>query len=372
MLLLATACGEDEDPNPVIPVVSAVDQTLTDAGTVRVARVDADRAGFVAIYVDAAGQRGTYLGSTSVGRGRSDDVDVELDTEVPENTRLRATLHLDTGVRGVFEFPTDPSLDPPVTDSTGAEVETAFEAVIAVQGAALEASDQTPSELSVLSIDRVETATAGFVRVVQSVDGAPTFPSIGLAPAPAGRHLDLPVSLERDTVDGETVFAFLHEDSNGNGELDWTGFDGSADPPIEGDDGEPLRASITISSTVSATETVLVDDLVATSSTADIRVKSVISDEDGFVAVYGLDEQGELELPARAHVIASAGLTPLLALDDVPVGSSTTAMELEAVLHRDSDQDGVFEYDGGLIDPPAELPGGGRVSARFEVSRQVQ
>jgi len=363
-----SACGDDEDnPNPITPEVTASNQQLADADMVRVTRVDAERAGFIAIYLDDAGSRGTYLGSAPVNRGRTDDVDVTLSTEVPENTRLRATLHVDVGTRGEFEFPTDPSLDPPATPLA----EAAFDVVIEVDDALLQASDQSPSELSVLEIDRVDTATAGFIRIVQSVNGAAAGPSVGVAAVPAGRHLELPVSLERDAVDGETLIAFLHEDSNGNGELDWTGAAESEDPPILGNDGEPLEASITVSSTIAPGEIVLANDQVATSSTTDLEIVSIVSDDAGFVAVYELDGQAELVLPARAHAPVATGLTALVELPTA-VGSSTTALSLEIVLHRDSDQDGVFEYDGGAIDPPATLPGGDRVSARIDVVRAQQ
>lgn len=368
------ACGDDDpSPNDPAPSITAQDQTLQDPGRIRIERVVARSPGFVAITVDpGAGGEGALLGAAAVPRGRTDDLAISLDVEVPQNLRLRATLHLDTGTPGVFEHDDDPALDPPVEDDSGARIEATLDVTIAVTEPVLEASNQTPAELSVLTIDRVDTATAGLIRIVQDVGGTPSFPTIGLALAPVGRQLDVPVAIERDLVDGEQVYALLHEDSNGNGELDWTGEDGSEDPPIEDAGGNPLTAAIVISSTVTPSESILVDRQVTTSSTADIQLDSVVANEAGFVAIYELDASGDLILPALAHDAVSSGLTALLQLDAVPVGSSTTAVELEAVLHRDTDADGVFEWDGGAVDAPALDDANQRIGARFEVSRQVQ
>jgi hypothetical protein len=371
-ILLAAACGDD-DPDPQIRAeISAVDQSLADASSVRITSVFADEAGFVAIYLDDAGARGALLGSAPVARGASDALDVALAEEVPENARLRATLHRDTGTRGEFEHDEDPSLDPPALGADGEEVEATFDVVIEIASPLLSADDQVVGEGGVVRIAQIDTATASFVRLVQQVEGAPSFPTIGLALVPAGRHRDLPVALERDGVDGETLYALLHADSNGDGQLSWTGLEGSEDPPIEDGEGEPLVAEIVLSSTATAAEIVLADAQVATSSVADIEIKSVIAAEPGFVAIFRPDGQGGLQLPALGHAAVGAGLTAVLAIPDVAVGSSTSAIALEAVLHRDSDADGVFDYDGGAEDPPALGPDNLRISAGLELRQQEQ
>jgi hypothetical protein len=115
----APAC----DPEPthtagqqVRGCLSATDQT-SDGASVTVAAVEIrDAAGWIVLHTNDNGEPGPRIGLVPIRQGRSAQV------TVPVTGRLTTgdywpMLHLDAGVKGVYEFPAGP--DVPVVDSQG-------------------------------------------------------------------------------------------------------------------------------------------------------------------------------------------------------------------------------------------------------------
>ncbi|NJK89367.1 MAG: hypothetical protein HC923_08145 [Myxococcales bacterium] len=368
IIMTSLACSDGDDDG-INPAVSAAAQSSTDGTKVQIASIDAAEAGFIAIYGDLGDAPVGLLGHRAVPRGRSTNLDITLTSTIQENRSLWAVLHRDTGQLGTFENPTNAALDPPAKNGAGQDVRARFDVALEVAANLVETEDPSIEDASILEIDRIDITKNGFVRIVQEVAGAPSFPAIGVASIAKGRHLELPISLERNAVDDEKLVIFLHEDSNANGALDWTGSSTSEDPPLRDSQDQIISISVTVTSTLPPTEEILARDQVLTSSVANVQLISVVSSEDGFVALYLLEQDGDLILPPLAHAPVTMGLSPLVDLQDVivPLGAS----EVEAVLHRDSDDDGIFEYDGGALDPPAERDGD-RIGAAFEVTRSPE
>jgi len=96
--------------------LSAADQT-SDGTSVTVAAVEIhDAAGWIVLHTDDNGEPGPRIGLAPVRQGRSTQV------TIPASSRLATgiywpMLHLDAGVKGVYEFPAGP--DVPVVDSQG-------------------------------------------------------------------------------------------------------------------------------------------------------------------------------------------------------------------------------------------------------------
>ncbi|RME13862.1 MAG: hypothetical protein D6802_00350 [Ardenticatenia bacterium] len=94
-----------EEP-AVTPSVTVMDQDITD-GTVTVAEVVSDGAGWIVIHAQAEGKPGPILGYAPVADGVNKDVVVEIDASKATET-LYAMLHTDAGEMGKFEFPDGP------------------------------------------------------------------------------------------------------------------------------------------------------------------------------------------------------------------------------------------------------------------------
>ena len=98
-----------EEP-AMIPSVSVTDQSI-EAGTVTIAKVVSDGAGWLVIHAQADGKPGSILGYSPVSDGENQDVMVEIDN-VNATETLYAMLHTDAGEVGQWEFPDGP--DAPV------------------------------------------------------------------------------------------------------------------------------------------------------------------------------------------------------------------------------------------------------------------
>ena len=109
----AMADAGDLDAGPLVPSVTADDQSLTDLSTVVVvAAVVSEGAGWIVIHEDASGSPGPVIGFSPVSAGTSADVSVTLDRPAVDET-LHAMLHVDAGAVGTYEFP---GADAPVMD----------------------------------------------------------------------------------------------------------------------------------------------------------------------------------------------------------------------------------------------------------------
>ena len=91
------------------PSVTVNDQEIQD-GTVTVAEVVSDGAGWIVIHADDNGAPGPVIGQAAVSDGTNQNVSVQIDTGAATET-LYAMLHTDSGEMGTYEFP---DADPPV------------------------------------------------------------------------------------------------------------------------------------------------------------------------------------------------------------------------------------------------------------------
>jgi len=86
------------------PSLVVFDQALVN-DTVTIARVVSTEPGWIAIYADADGQRGSLVGFAPVTTGERYAVAVSLDAG-STSQYLHAVLHVDLGTAGTFELPT--------------------------------------------------------------------------------------------------------------------------------------------------------------------------------------------------------------------------------------------------------------------------
>ena len=115
------------------PAVSVQDQVVKNA-TVAIDKVISAGSGWLVIYNDENGAPGSEIGRTGVHAGEGDALVINIAADRMTST-LYASLHVDRGVVGTYEFP---GPDGPVIDESGQGVAPAFQASLPV-------SAQTPT-----------------------------------------------------------------------------------------------------------------------------------------------------------------------------------------------------------------------------------
>lgn len=91
--------------------------------------------------------------------------------------------------------------------------------------AAVAVSDQTLSAPREVVVKTVDTPTDGWI-VIHEQTGSGSFGGvIGFASVLAGSHSDVAVTLDRDALDGETLYAMLHSDGGEIGDFEFPGPD---------------------------------------------------------------------------------------------------------------------------------------------------
>ncbi len=228
---------------------------------------------------------------------------------------------------------------------------------------ALSVSDQSASGAGdVVTIQTLTSTEAGFVVIVQAVDDQPTAPAIGVRAIDAGDHTDVEIALERPAVDGESLYARLHVDANGNGVYEWT--PGEALDPIVAVDGDDVKAEFTVTSTQPTIPVVLADDQPVTVDGNDklLIVKSAITSTTGFVLIKAKPAGSETMSVGFAPL--EAGLNAMVEVTVSSTTAPTAGTALEASLVVDTDGDG--EYDPAVDE--ALIVDGEPVSVDFMIS----
>jgi hypothetical protein len=110
------------------PSVAALDQSLELSTVIAIDEAVSDGPGFLVIReADAAGAPAAGIGRIGLPDGASADLTVALRRPVQDGETLFATLHVDRGEIGVYEFP---GPDEPATDDAGAAIAVPFVATV--------------------------------------------------------------------------------------------------------------------------------------------------------------------------------------------------------------------------------------------------
>ncbi len=339
--LLAAACGEDPVDTPaaaIVPKVTVNDQTLNPADRVLVTTVVAAQNGFVVIHeANEDGDIGGAIGNTFISKGTSPDVTVNLDRDGVDGETLFAMLHIDGDGNGEYLFPNGP--DTPVLDATGAVIAPPF--TVTVGGGVLNAvtvADQVADPADQVVIEQVLASTASFIAVHEG-DGAGGIGGvIGVSAAlEAGTTDDVEVTLDRDAVNGETLFAMLHVDGNANGIYEFPG----PDVPVLDDADAVIAPPFVVSLLLPEGPLVEVADQ-EVDPADEVIIDRVIFDRDGFIAVHESDEGGAIGDVIGVSALLEAGVS-----SDVVVTLDRDAVDGEqlfAMLHLDEPANGVYEF----------------------------
>lgn len=235
------AASSEEGGSGIVPAVSVKDQALLDPTKVIIATVVSDGAGFLVVHSDEGGDIGGVRGLSAVDSGSSSEVEVTLDPPAADGETLYAMLHTDANGDGAY----DSDVDVPVEDDDDEVITPSFQVTVegsAVPTGTVAASDQTLDAATAVEIDEVVSSGPGILVIHESnADGDSFAGIIGSAAVPAGTSADVEVTLDRDAVDGETLWAMLHVDAAGNGV-----YDADVDGPVLEEDGDVVVTAFVV------------------------------------------------------------------------------------------------------------------------------
>jgi hypothetical protein len=84
--------------------VDAADQAISN-GTLIVAEVNASQDGWIAVHLDEGGKPGPVIGHAAAPKGKTTNLAVTLEQDVPVGGSVWPMLHIDAGRIGTYEFP---------------------------------------------------------------------------------------------------------------------------------------------------------------------------------------------------------------------------------------------------------------------------
>jgi hypothetical protein len=376
------ALGTYEFPGPDVPVTNAEgdviapaftvltvaevvgievqDQEVDPINVVHIARVTALAPGFLVIYeptMDAnkVNQFGRIIGSTPISSGIQSDVTVMLSRDARDGETLSAVLHVDLGNAGVFEYPgpDDFALDmmsQPVAKDFKTQVTNTNVSSVSVM-------NQDANPLNRVVVQQIIHDAAGWIVIHEDNAGAPGA-VIGKTLLTAGVSQNVAITLSRDVVDGEVLYAMLHKDEGVAGTYEFPG----ADAPVLDPLGAVIAPAFTI---IIAANNVFAVDQSPTDVSTIMEIDSIYSRQAGIVAIYTT-----VTGPPDAGGIPTVVPDELLGYELVPAGltrglqvvlkrPAVLSERLITRLHVDAPADNAFTFDGVNGDDPIALDASG-------------
>jgi hypothetical protein len=329
------------DAGAVDNAITVSSRTTPDNGRITISKVTSTQTGWLVIRRDN-GNGGPllsgYIGKVAIPVGASSNVSVPIspDVELSDGQKLWATLHVDDGENGVFEYTGAGSPDQPAVDSTGAEVTVSF--TISQTNPAVTVNNQVPSNGSVVL--NVAAAENGWIVVYSSdLSGNPDM-MLGYSPVDGGGNKSVTVKLDTAAAKaikaGDKLWGVLHVDRGTEGTFEFPGADFEVKVG-----GNVVRSSFSINP---ATPTVLATPKQIVSGA--ISIDRVDAKGPSWIVIHETDANGDPILNAsigRARVTIGTNEAVKIQLDkSLPAGTL-----LAAVLHADDEPIGRYDYIGG-------------------------
>lgn len=221
---------------------------------------------------------------------------------------------------------------------------------------AIVVDDEVTVQDGTLIINSVSISEDGWVVIHRDNNGAPMVPEIISVPKQIDDEPTTNVTIElkdgEQVQDGETLWVMLHVDNGESGVYEFDTVDG-VDAPVTDSQGDIVTVPFTVN--------VEGGDMLLTATDQDlvngvVYVESITLEEDGYVVVHASNEAGDgpqvpeiISQPVylEAGAYANVGV-PIK--DDATVEAGDV---LWVMLHEDTGEEGVYEFDGnnGLDQP---------------------
>ncbi|MEZ4269608.1 MAG: hypothetical protein R3F39_24885, partial [Myxococcota bacterium] len=345
LTVVAAGCADDDGTNvaDTVPSVVVSDQTLASPRAVVVDKVESPVKGWIVIHEDnGAGAFGGVIGFAQIAAGSNADVSVTLDRDALNGEALYAMLHVEAGETDVYEFP---GPDVPATTASGDVIAPAFTVLGGGVGPAVVPAvsvvDQKVSPKNSVVVAEVTSSGPGFI-VIHEDDGAGSFGAvIGHTAVVNGVNADVRVTLSRDAVNGETLYAMLHTDAGTVGTYEFPG----PDAPVTDAGGAVITPSFKVLS--GGVEPPPKPAVTVAAQTADpanqVVVAEVISSGPGFIVIHEDDGAGSFgAVLGHTAVVDGKNTAVKVTLSRDAVDGET----LYAMLHTDAGVAGTYEFPG--------------------------
>jgi hypothetical protein len=351
--LLSVGVVSAQDMMTGTPAIEVSDQVILN-GTITVDSAYSDGPGYVVINADDEGAMGGVVGQAPLNAGWNSNIVVPVDSNLVTPT-VYATLHVDDGEVGVFEYDGSEGGTDAAVEYEGVNVVAPFNVAL------LWAFDQF-IDMNTLNIAYVTSPTFGWVVVHADNNGAPG-PVLGQTAVAPGISTDVAVDIGVDGLTA-TVWPMLHTDDGTQGTYEFDGQSG-IDNPVS-INGQTATLPISTVQTVRVFDQAILmgdgrDDNMDDNPV--VNVFSVLSDGPGWIVIH-TDVDGQPG-PVAGYAPVSEGqnFNVEVTLDQM----SATPM-MWAMLHTDDGETGTYEFDGvNGLDAPA-MVGDQVVMASFNTS----
>ncbi len=313
-----------------VPTVSVSDQVSTD-GAVMIDSVYSALPGFVVIHLDNHGKAGRVAGFAPVAVGWTYQLLIPIDVEVATPV-LYATLHVDDGQPGVYEFDGLSGFDNPVIVN-GMPVSPAFNVTV------LRANDQFVSEDNKIQVASVTIQQDGWL-VIYSDHGGQVDAVIGHERVLAGTTHNVEVELDPAGLT-EVLHPMLHSDSGAAAEYEFGTVEG-ADLPIVVGSISATTPIWTVPHVRAAHQIVVRGDGQGAANTS-LVVESVLAENPGWLVVH--NEQNYSPGPVVGLMAVPAGLSTNLTIENL----DSTQLTPHLWLMLDDDTGVIGEYEFGTV-----------------------
>ncbi|MFT7579297.1 MAG: hypothetical protein ACI9MR_000961 [Myxococcota bacterium] len=352
-LLIATSGLGCDDAATVDPAaqLSVVDQLAEPANVVVVAEAFSIGVGFVVIHEDNSGVPGASIGLAPLKSGINDGILVTLDRDATNNETLHAMLHIDANADDTYDADTDV----PAVDTDGNIAVQSFVVTVAAYGS-VTVADQTAEPANQVVIRSVMSIGSGHIVIHEDDGTGDSGLVVGHALLGTGANNDVLVTLTRDAVDGETLFAMLHVDLGEAGTYEFPG----VDVPAKDAEGNVIIVGFEV--TVPKDYGVVDVDNQTVDPINEVVVDSVVSVGPGFIVIH--EEDAGSPGPVLGNTAVSNGSN-----SDVKVTLSrdlTNGETLYAMLHVDLGTVGTYEFPG--TDVPAIDEADKAIAPSFDVT----
>ncbi len=314
------------EPTPIVPVIEAAPQALTEDGRLVVNSVIATEPGWLLLLSDKEGEAGDILGYAPIVPGTNDEIIVEIEPQAA-TPLVHARLHRDAGDRGEFEFPGPDT----AVEVGGIPVMAALELDIQLPIPQVSVSDQEVTLDGLVHVENVFAVKRGWL-VLHALRDGEIGPALGQISVVAGANEDLAVPIRWREASSE-LLAVLHEDAEQPG-----GFAASQDLPVLVA-GKPVSAqfAVTLPPDIAVYDQPITDGI--------ITVERASSPGQGWIVVYTAEEEGLGIIIGFAPL--RAGVNELV---DIEIVETAATPQLFLLLHEDSSDPAEFDF------PAADLP----------------
>ncbi len=328
-----------------VTMLLAHDQFVTNDKLV-IAAVTAQQDGWLVISSDTAGAPGAVIGKERILAGTNSNVEIDLDAAGMTNV-VYATLHVDTGAAGEYEFGTVDGADLPVSVN-GVSASTPIWLVPHIRAAnqIVVGGGGQPAPNNAVTVASVLAADPGWLVVHNQQNNLPG-QIVGMIPVPAGLSTDLTVANLDTAKLTPRLWLMLYDDTGTVGTFEY-GSAANVDNPVTVD-GAVVTSAIDAAPSLSVRDQVPLES--DTTGTVQVVIDAALIDQPGWLVIFA-DQNG-----APGNLLATA---PLHAGQNrhvvVPIHAAS-GDRVWVTLDYDTGTVGAFDYGIPGVDPPVNVSG---------------